>query len=320
MHSELNGITEIRVFSPATVSNVGSGFDIFGFALDEPGDEVILRISKQKGIRILKISGDNGLLPMDTARNTCTVALSSMMKKLNLNFGVEIEINKKMPFKSGLGSSAASAVAGVFALNTLLKNPVTLYELLPFALEGERISSGMSVHSDNVAPALFGGFVLVRSNDPVDIISIPLPKDFYCTILHPHIEIDTAHARLILPSSISLQDGIKQWANTAGLVAGLMKRDFALVKRSIEDNVAEPVRSKLIPGFEKVKEAVNYFNSFGFGISGSGPSMFALTRSKLDALKIGNIMKKSFAQANDGNIDSDIFISSINIYGPKILG
>jgi homoserine kinase len=318
MNEQLNGINEIRVFAPATVSNVGCGFDIFGFALDEPGDEVILRIVKRKGIRLTKITGDKGKLSLSVNKNTCTVALSAMMEKLNLDFGVEVELNKKMPLGSGLGSSAASAVAGIFALNSILKKPVTTHELLPFALEGERISSGKVVHADNVAPALFGGFVLVRSNKPVDVISIPIPKDFYCTILHPHIEINTAYARRILPESIPTHDAIKQWGNTAGLVAGLMKRDYDLVRRSIDDYFAEPVRSKLIPGYNEIKEAVNMYNAFGFGISGSGPSLFALSRTKLDALKIGNIMKKVFLQS--AKIESDIYISGINLYGPKILG
>jgi homoserine kinase len=318
MNEQLNGISEIRVFAPATVSNVGCGFDIFGFALDQPGDEVILRVAKRKGIRLVKITGDNGKLPLSISKNTCTVALSAMMEKLNLNFGIEVELHKKMPLGSGLGSSAASAVAGIFALNSILKKPVTTHELLPFALEGERISSGATVHADNVAPALFGGFVLVRSNNPVDIISIPIPKDFYCTVLHPFMEIKTDYARSILPKTIAVQDAIKQWGNTAGLVAGLMKRDYDLVRRSITDYFAEPVRSELIPGYKQIKEAVKMYDAFGFGISGSGPSLFALSRTKLDALKIGNIMKKVLYQTT--KIESDIFIGGINLYGPKILG
>ncbi|MDP2301489.1 MAG: homoserine kinase [Ignavibacteria bacterium] len=318
MNDQLNGISEIRVFAPATVSNIGCGFDIFGFALDEPGDEVILRVTNRKGVRLVKITGDKGKLPTAVSKNTCTVALTTMMEKLNLEFGVEIELHKKMPLGSGLGSSAASAVAGIYALNSILKKPVTTHELLPFALEGERISSGKIVHADNVAPALFGGFILIRSNDPVDIISIPIPKDFYCTILHPHIEINTAYARSILPDTIKTQNAIKQWGNTAGLVAGLMKRDYDLVRRSITDNFAEPVRSKLIPGYDQIKEAVKMYDAFGFGISGSGPSLFALSRTKLDALKIGNIMKKVLFQS--AKIEGDIYISGINLYGPKILG
>lgn len=314
----LNGIEEIRVFAPATVSNVGSGFDVFGFALDEPGDEVILKAVKRKGVRIKKITGDDKKLSKSPTKNTVSVALKAMIDYLELDFGVDIELHKKMPLCSGLGSSAASAVAGVFALNSMLKEPLSLHQLLPFALEGEKVSSGNSFHADNVAPALFGGFMLVRSKNPVDVISIPVPRDFYCTILYPHIEISTSYARSILPKTITLENAISQWGNTAGLVAGLMKRDYHLIQRSIEDYVAEPVRSKLIPGFSEIKQAISFYDSFGFGISGSGPSMFALSRTKLDAIKIGNVMKKVFY--SHSKIESDIFVSGINLFGPKILG
>lgn len=307
---------KVKVFSPASVSNVGAGFDIFGFALHIPGDEVVLKIVEKPGIHITKITGDAHHLPRDAKKNTAAVSLKAMMDAIDVKFGVEMELHKKMPLGSGLGSSAASAVASVFALNALLKKPFTKYELLLFALEGEKIASGNSAHADNVAPCLYGGFTLVRGCSPPDVISIPTPKDLHCTVLHPHIEIKTEFARKILRSQIKLSDAVKQWGNAAALVAGLMKPDYDLIQRSIEDFIIEPIRGALIPNYFIIKETALKNGALGCSISGSGPSVFALSRSEKEAKLIGTEMKKVLTKIK---LKSDIFISKINHEGPKII-
>jgi len=307
---------KVIVFSPASVSNVGAGFDIFGFALHIPGDELVMKIVEKPGIFLTKITGDDRRLPKDVKKNTAAVSLRAMMNALDLKYGVEFELHKKMPLGSGLGSSAASAVASVFALNALLKKPFSKDDLLLFALEGEKIASGSIAHADNVAPCLYGGFTLVRGCNPPDVISIPTPKDLYCTIIHPHIEIKTEFARKILRSQIKLSDAVKQWGNAAALVAGLMKPDYDLIKRSIEDFIIEPIRGSLIPNYFLLKEAALKNNALGCSISGSGPSVFALSRSEEEAKLIGSEMKKILTKIK---LKSDTFISKINHDGPKII-
>lgn len=305
----------IRVFAPATVANVACGFDILGFAVENPGDEVILKRKSAPGIKISKITGDDGRLSKEPGKNTVGVAIAKYLKHINYKQGLEISLNKKMPLGSGLGSSAASAVAGVFAVNQLLGMPMTQEELLPFAMEGERMACG-SAHADNVAPSLLGGFVLVRSYDPLDIVRIPTPKSLYCTIIHPQIEVQTKDARDILKKQILLKDAVTQWGNVAGLIAGLMKSDYDLIGRSMHDVIVEPIRSILIPGFEEVKSNAKEAGALGCGISGSGPSIFALSRDNATAKAVGMNMKKVF----DGlKIGSEVYVSKINNSGPQVL-
>lgn len=306
---------EIRVFAPATVSNIACGFDIMGFAIDCPGDEVVLRVTDNKGVVISGITGDDGRLTKDPSKNTAGAPLISMIEKLNLNTGLELEIHKKMPFGSGLGSSAASAVAAAFALNHLLELNLSKEQLLPFAIDGEIIASG-SVHADNVAPALYGGFTLIRGYDPIDVIKLGYPKDLFCTVIHPHIEISTKVSRDMLPTSIPLRQAVKQWGNCSGLTAGLLTDDYSLIGRSLVDSIVEPVRSRLIPCFDNMKSAAVAAGALGCSISGSGPSLFALSRGEECANKVGIEMKKAF---NSTGIGSDIYVSTINEIGPKIL-
>lgn len=221
-----------------------------------------------------------------------------------------------MPLGSGLGSSAASTVAGVYAINELLDKPMAVKDLLPFAMEGERIASG-SAHADNVAPCLLGGFVLVRSYSPLDVIKLPVPKNLYATIVHPHVEVQTRDARNILRKQVELSDAVTQWGNVGGLVAGLLMEDIALIGRSLQDVIVEPVRSVLIPGFDDVKQAAMEAGALGGSISGSGPSVFALSTSLEVAKKIGKAMYDAFAQYK---IESDVFVSPINPEGPKVIG
>jgi len=305
----------IKVFAPATVANVTCGFDVLGFAVDNPGDEVILRLKDKPGITISKITGDNGRLSTAPGKNTVGVSIQQFLKHLQIKKGIDIELTKKMPLGSGLGSSAASAVAGVFAVNQLLGSPMTQQELLPFAMEGERIACG-SAHADNVAPSLLGGFVLVRSYDPLDVIKIDIPAKLYCTIVHPHIEVQTRDARDILRKEIPLKDAIIQWGNVAGLITGLMKPDYDLIGRSMQDVIIEPVRSILIPGFAEVKKSALDAGALGCGISGSGPSIFALTREKGTADYVGDCMSRVFTSLNIG---SEVYVSKINNSGPQIL-
>ena len=224
-------------------------------------------------------------------------------------------MHKKMPFGSGLGSSAASSVAGVFAVNELMGQQLNTEELLKFALEGERVASG-SAHADNVAPSLMGGFVLIRSYDPLDIIKIKTPEKLNAVIIHPDIEINTKDARNILKKNVPIKSAIRQWGNVGGLIAGLTMNDFGLISRSMEDVIIEPVRSMLIPGFDQVKSAALQSGALGCGISGSGPSIFALSNATDLAGKIGTAMQDQFAQIG---IKSEIFISKINQQGPVIL-
>lgn len=305
----------IKVFAPATVANVSCGFDVLGFAVDNPGDEVILKLKSTPGIKIAKITGDDGRLPREPEKNTVGVSVSNFLKHLGSKQGVEISLNKKMPLGSGLGSSAASAVAGVFAINQLMGNPMTQEQLLPFAMEGERMACG-SAHADNVAPSLLGGFVLIRSYDPLDIIKIPTPKNLYATIIHPQIEVQTKDARDILKKQIYLKDAVIQWGNVAGLIAGLMMSDYELIGRSMQDVIVEPTRSILIPGFDDVKCNAIKAGALGGGISGSGPSIFALSKDLKTAQNAGEKMQEVFSELKIG---SEVYVSKINNSGPQIL-
>lgn len=312
MRTKMN---EIRVFAPATVSNIACGFDIMGFAIDMPGDEVVLRMSDKPGVRIVKITGDDGRLTCDPEFNTGGKPVVSMVRAFGIDCGVEIEIHKQMPLGSGLGSSAASAVAAAFAMNKLFELNLSERELLPYALEGEMIASG-SLHADNVAPALYGGFVLIRSYHPIDIIRLEVPGELFCSVIHPHMEISTKESRRLLPEQIPLSSAIRQWGNTAALVAGLLKGDFDLIGRSLEDVVAEPLRSRLIPGFAPMKQAALDAGALGCSISGSGPSLFALSDSRDKADRISKAMQIAL---NEHGLGSDLYVSAVNTRGPRVI-
>jgi len=306
----------VKVFAPATVANVGSGFDIFGFALNEPGDEIHLRVAEQTGVIIDVISGDGGALPRQAEKNTAGRSVLAMLEYLEADFGLAMEIHKKMPIGSGLGSSAASSVASVFALNNLLKKPLPKEKLLEFAIEGEKIASGENVHLDNIAACLYGGFILVRSKNPIDIVQIPTPQNLHCTVIHPQIEIRTSESRKMLKAHLPLSKAITQWANVAGVVTALFQADYDLLKRSLIDEIAEPDRSILIPHFAEMKETALENGAAGFSISGSGPSVFILSSDYETAQTIGREVRNVLKKEQIGN---DIFISKINNTGPKVL-
>jgi homoserine kinase len=306
----------IHVFAPATVANVVCGFDVLGFAVNEPGDEVIMRVTGKPGITISKITGDNGRLPLDAAKNTVSVSVQHYLKSINrTDIGLDIELNKKMPIGSGLGSSSASTVAGLFAIKTLLGDDTDPATLLPFAMKGEEMACGHG-HADNVAPALMGGFVLIRSYEPLDVIRLPHPKDLYCAIVFPDVDVPTREARQIIRKNIQMKDAVTQWGNIAGLVSGLFMNDIDLIGRSMKDILVEPVRSMLIPDFYLMREMAMELGAVSFGISGSGPSVFAFTRDEETAKRITQKLQKHLTGISIG---SNAYVSTINDKGPRVL-
>lgn len=304
---------EIRVFCPATIANVSCGFDVLGLALDAVGDEMVVRKTKEKGIKITKLTGQN--LPTETFQNVAGVAGLALLAESNYEGGFDVEIYKKIKAGSGIGSSAASAAGAVWAMNQLIGKPFSPLQLVKFAMEGERLASGVA-HADNVAPALFGGFTLVRSYKPLDIVKINTPSELYATVIHPQIEVKTSDSRRILKTTISLEDGIKQWGNVGGLIAGLFTEDYDLIGRSLEDHIIEPIRSILIPGFDAVKQKALETGALGCGISGSGPSIFALSKGEIMAQKVAQAMSEIYHKIG---IDYEVHVSKINKEGIKIL-
>ena len=302
-------MNSIKVFCPATIANISCGFDVLGLALDAIGDEMIVHKTKQPGINISKITGQ--ALPLETMDNVAGVAGLALLAESEYSGGFEIEIYKKIKAGSGIGSSAASAAGAVWAMNELLEKPFSPIELVKFAMQGEALASGVA-HADNVAPALYGGFTLVRSYEPLDVIKINTPPDLYATVIHPQIEVKTSDSRKILKTSISLKDGIKQWGNVGGLISGLFLEDYDLIGRSLVDHIVEPIRSMLIPGFSEVKSETIKAGALGAGISGSGPSIFALSKGKDTAEKVAEAMRNVYINIG---VDYDVYVSKINTKG-----
>jgi len=307
----------VSVFAPATVANVVCGFDVLGFAVNEPGDEVVMRMVHKPGITISKITGDNGRLPLDSAKNTVSVSVMHYLNSIGrTDIGLDIELHKKMPIGSGLGSSSASTVAGLFAIKTLLGDDSDPAKLLPFAMKGEEMACGHG-HADNVAPALLGGFVLIRSYDPLDVVRLPHPAGLYCAIVFPDVDVPTREARQIIRKNIQMKDAVTQWGNIAGLVSGLFMQDIDLIGRSMKDVLVEPVRSMLIPDFYKMREMAMELGAVSFGISGSGPSVFAFARDEETAIMI---TKKLQRHLNSIDIGCNTYVSTINNKGPRVIG
>ena len=302
---------EIKVFCPATIANVSCGFDVLGLALDSVGDEMTVRKTSEKGILITKITGQD--LPLETQKNVAGVAGLALLAKSDYSGGFEIEIDKRIKPGSGIGSSAASSTGAVWAMNQLLGNPFSNLELVEFAMQGEKLASDVA-HADNVAPAIYGGFTLVRSYEPLDIIPIPTPSELYATVIHPQIEIRTSDSRKILKTTISMQQGIQQWGNLGGLVAGLFQNDYDLIGRSLHDHIVEPIRSILIPAFDDIKTNAVKAGALGSGISGSGPSIFALSKGEETAKQVAKSMKETYQNIG---VDFDIHISKVNSQGVK---
>ncbi len=310
-------VREIRVFAPASVANVAVGFDALGFAIDLPGDEIVARRVSEPGLRIGCITGTGDKsLPTDIERNTAGVAAAALLaSQPELDFGIELDIHKRMPFGSGLGSSAASAAGAVVAVNALLPQPLARQDLLRFAVLGEQAADG-AFHADNVGPSLLGGILLIRDNPTLDVHSVPCPTELCAAVIHPKVEILTKEARTILQPAISLQLAIEQAANMGGLVLGLCNGDYELIGRSLQDRMIEPQRAKLIPHFYEVREAALSKGALGCSISGAGPSIFALTRGMETARAIGETMQRVF---QSHAIDSSVYVSGINHRGVELL-
>ncbi|SFZ91528.1 homoserine kinase [Flaviramulus basaltis] len=306
-------MNEIRIFSPATVANVSCGFDVLGFCLDSVGDEMVIRKTDKKGIYITKIEGFD--LPYEAELNVAGVSALAMYEAAKPDCGFEIEIYKNIKPGSGIGSSAASAVGSVFGMNELLGRPYNKIQLTEFAIKGEAVASKCE-HADNLAPALFGGFTLVKSISPVEILQIPTPENLYATIIHPQIEIKTSESRAILPKEVPLQNAITQWANVGSLIHSLHTSDYELLKSSLHDVIVEPYRSQLIPHFNEVKKAALQNGALGTGISGSGPSIFSLCKGLESAINVKDAIEKIYSKTG---IEFDIHVSKINTEGVKIL-
>ena len=308
--------TGIKVFAPASVANVACGYDILGFALNKPGDEIVGRIVDKSGLRIVKITGDKGKLPYEVEKNTASFAAQRVLEHLGeTKIGIELEIRKKMPFGSGLGSSAASSAAGVMIVNELLKRPLTKRELLPFAVLGEQLADG-AYHADNVGPSLMGGMLLIRDNATLDVHKLVTPEGLYATVVYPHVKILTRDARAVLSDTTTLKKTITQTGNLGALIVGLYRSDMDLISRALQDVIIEPQRAQLIPHFYEVKEAAMKAGVLGCSISGAGPSIFALSANSLIAERAGEAMQRVF---NDNKIKNELFISTINHEGAILM-
>ncbi len=308
----LKSSNQIIIHAPATVANMVCGFDVLGFAVNEPYDIMKIRFTENAGITI--VNEDEYNLPTDPLKNVAGAALIAMLEELPESIGLELCINKQIKPGSGVGSSAASAAGAVFAANLLLNNKFTKEDLVRFAMNGEKLASGVK-HADNIAPCIYGGVTLIRSIFPLDIIELNAPP-LFVTIVHPQIEVRTADARSILKQQILLKDAIKQWGNIAGLVAGLQKGDNDLISRSLEDVLIEPIRSILIPGFDLVKAKSKEAGAMGGGISGSGPSIFMLSKEEQIARKVETEMKNIYS---DIGLDHHTYVTTINQEGIKII-
>ena len=302
----------ITVHSPATVANLVCGFDILGMCLNEPYDAMQVRVLKEKKVTI--ISADGFQLPSEPEKNTAGAPLIEMLKHLDGNIGFEVTIHKHIKPGSGIGSSAASASGAVVAANHLLGNIFSKQEIVGFAMHGEKVASGV-MHADNIAPGIYGGVTLIRSHEPLDIVAIPSPP-LFITIVHPQIEVKTADARQILKKEIPMKKAIVQWGNVAGLIAGLFSNDTALIGRSLQDVIVEPVRSILIPHFYEVKEKCLAAGAIGGGISGSGPSIFMLSETESAAQNVESAMKEVYDKTG---LDYHSHVTTISKDGVRII-
>jgi homoserine kinase len=303
--------SSVKIFAPATISNVGPGFDLMGFALEQPGDIMVVKPNTTGLIRIVNNSSAN--LPLDPALNVSGVAVNALLEALGCTTGFDLIFETKINPGSGIGSSAASCTAAVVGVNELLNRPFSEKELLAFAMKGEFVASG-SVHADNVAPALFGGFILIRDYNPIDIIRIDAPSELICTVAHPNIEIKTSESRKLIPKELPVKKVLEQCGNIAGLLAGLTTSDYNLIGRSLHDVIAEPVRAALIPGYIEIRERLSETGALGGNISGSGPSVFALSDNLVSAKKAGALMSEVFTR---NGLECNVYISKVSRQGTR---
>lgn len=303
----------LKIFAPATVANVSCGFDSLGFAVDAVGDEITFTKTAEKGVKITTITGTD--LTYDIDKNAASAVVKKILNAANADFGIALTLHKGFSPGSGLGSSAASAAGAAFGTNKLLGNRYSELELTKFAMFGEEVACGSQI-ADNVAAAIYGGFILVRSYNPLDIVKLPVPSELRVVAIHPQITIKTKDARAVLPKKIALKDAVTQWANVAGLISGLYTDNYNLISNSLVDIIVEPARKPLIPFFDEVKNSALKAGALGAGISGSGPTIFALCKGDKVAKKVFNSIEESYK--NTG-IDFELFISKVNQEGIKIL-
>lgn len=309
-------LDSVRAFAPATVSNVGCGFDVLGFAVEAPGDEVVAERRAAPGVELLEVTGDGGRLPRDVGANTAGVAARRLLAlHERRDLGVGLRLHKAMPIGSGLGSSAASAVAAAVAVDALYALGSSREQLLTAALEAEQKACGAG-HADNAAPSIWGGAVLIRAHDPPDVVALPVPAGLSCALVKPRIEISTRAARGALPASVPLSDAVAQWANVGALVAALHSGDLELLGRSVADRVAEPRRAGLIPGFGAATAAARAHHAIACGISGSGPTVFALAAGRDAADEVADAMVTAFRHQG---VETDRWVSSVGAPGARIV-
>ena len=305
---------KVRVFAPASIANMGCGFDVIGLALDEVGD--ILEITQSEGDG-LSITNKSGVpLPENIEENVITPVVRSFLKKIGRKAQIDVTICEKIYPGSGIGSSAASSAAAAYGMNELFGCPLSEEEVVICAMEGENLASG-GYHADNAAPAVMGGIVLIRGYEPLDLVQLPIPGNFYCAVVYPHLAVSTKEAREILPKEVPMHNAVSQWGNVGGLVAGLYSGNIPLVGRAMQDLVAEPYRKKFIPDFDILREAVLSCGALAFNISGSGPSVFALCDHKGSAQAAGKVMREHFSK---NNIGCEVYVVKVSNKGAKLTG
>jgi len=306
----------IKVFGPASIGNCIVGFDVLGLGLEQPGDEVIIQKNESRSIRITKIEGDDGRLPKDVEKNTAGIAIQAMLRKLNSQQGFDLSLKKNLPLGSGMGSSAASAVAAVVGANELLDNPFKKEELLPFLMESEKLASG-TAHGDNIAPSLLGGLIMVKQNQPIKIHRLPFPENIFVVLVKPNVEVLTKQARMLLKEQMPLNNVVSQFSNLGGFIASLYENDLDMMKESLTDYIAEPVRSIMIPGYQLIKNAATELDAIGCGISGSGPTMFAFANSEKHAKTLETRFNLEFTNINVACIS---YVTKVSKTGAHIIG
>jgi homoserine kinase len=311
------GNQRLRVFAPATIANIGPGFDVLGLALSRPGDVLEAELSERPGVEIVEVTGDQGRLSRDAMKNVAGRAARDVLRRAGSTRGLRLWLHKQMPLASGLGSSGASSAAGAVAANEILGRPLSAHDVVLSAMEGECAASG-TPHADNVAPSVLGGFVLVRSYDPFELVQLPVPEGLRVAVVHPHCQVSTAEARrLVKERTYGLDVIVPNIGSVAALVAALYRSDLPLLGRSIDDRIIEPIRATLIPGFAAVKDAAVHAGALGCSIAGSGPSMFAFADSDAAAERIGAAMQSAFKAV--GRLDSDLFWGKVSTDGARVI-
>jgi homoserine kinase len=311
------GNRRIRVFAPATVANIGPGFDVLGLALSNPGDLLDAELSDTPGVEIVEVTGDAGRLSRDATKNVAGLAAADVLRRAGSTKGLRLWLHKGMPVASGLGSSGASSAAGAVAANEMLGRPLSPLDVVLSAMEGECAASG-TAHADNVAPSVMGGIVLVCSYDPFEIVELPVPDALRVAVVHPHCQVSTAEARrLVKERTYGLDVIVPNIGSVAALVAALYRGDLPLLGRSIDDRIIEPLRATLIPGFAAVKDAALAAGAFGCSIAGSGPSVFAFADSDTSAQAVGAAMQAAFKSA--AGLGSDLFWGKVSTEGARVI-